>query len=416
MSIEHCRLALGDYELNFGSPHDQPTLVPSRQLEPLLDVTRRFPGLSPTTASAPADTLASRQDISVAVHLHAYHLETVGELLHALQRSMDSCTLFISTDSHHKAGQLELLLSGHPWACQQRSQLRVTVNAGRNVVPLFVDLFDELRSFDVVLHLHTKQSQESTLGASWRESLLSSLLPGRSATLELMHSLARYPQLGLVLPPPPALLRPYLNWGENYALAQLLCRRHLPSRPLHHDAALVFPVGMMFWFRPAALDIAAAMVQDLGSPPLEPLAWDGTPLHAIERLLCHCCEASDYAWAYTGCASDSSNALPSAHQRPTLSVWESLPVHYAQAVSLLAAEQRNLLNENGRLLEQHAAIHHEMDVLQRHCKNVEHLARQTQTQSLREVELLRQRIEALQQSFSWRLTAPLRKTLDLIKR
>jgi len=59
----------------------------------------------------------------------------------------------------------------------------------------------------------------------------------------------------------------------------------------------VFPLGTMFWARPAAL----APLWDLGLQPAdfppEPAADDGTVLHAIERLLPAVCEATGHGWA-----------------------------------------------------------------------------------------------------------------------
>jgi lipopolysaccharide biosynthesis protein len=46
-----------------------------------------------------------------------------------------------------------------------------------------------------------------------------------------------------------------------------------------------FPVGTMFWARPAALAPLLALGLKWDDYPVEPLGYDGTMLHAMERLL-----------------------------------------------------------------------------------------------------------------------------------
>ena len=45
-----------------------------------------------------------------------------------------------------------------------------------------------------------------------------------------------------------------------------------------------FPVGSMFWMRAAALEPIVALGLDWADYPPEPVAYDGTLLHALERL------------------------------------------------------------------------------------------------------------------------------------
>ena len=71
--------------------------------------------------------------------------------------------------------------------------------------------------------------------------------------------------------------------------------------PLHFD----FPVGAMFWARAAAL--APFLDSGLGPAdfPKEPLPVDGTPLHALERLISLVAEHQgfEFAKSHLGAAS-----------------------------------------------------------------------------------------------------------------
>ena len=52
----------------------------------------------------------------------------------------------------------------------------------------------------------------------------------------------------------------------------------------------------MFWARPAALEPLWGLGIGLDDLPMEPVAYDGTILHAIERMLPSVCEASGFGW------------------------------------------------------------------------------------------------------------------------
>ena len=85
--------------------------------------------------------------------------------------------------------------------------------------------------------------------------------------------------LGIIIPEDPHLE----GWEQNLNIGtELAARMGIPlPLPNHFE----FPIGTMFWVRPAAL----APLLDLGLTeammPAEPLADDGTILHALERLI-----------------------------------------------------------------------------------------------------------------------------------
>ena len=152
--------------------------------------------------------------------------------------------------------------------------------------------------------------------------------------LALRQQFHNNPSLGVVMPQPPDLIRPYLNWGMNFELASQLA--HGMGVRLHCDAVLAFPAGGMFWARPAALAPLSKSLGSLETLPPEPLAVDGSSLHAIERLVAHACEASGHHWRLA------CEASPAASIASSLSVLTSQPEEFQQATSLLALHCRQL--------------------------------------------------------------------------
>ena len=136
------------------------------------------------------------------------------------------------------------------------------------------------------------------------------------------------------MPQPPEFIRPYLNWGSNFELAQRLA---VPlSSPIRRDAALIFPAGGMFWFKPAALAPLVECLNTIGELPPEPLAVDGSSLHALERLAPHACEASGHHWKLF-CEK---TTIPATTPAASLSVLAPQTEVYQRATALLAARFR----------------------------------------------------------------------------
>ena len=397
-------IACGDLELNLAHPHGSPTLVPSSGLEQRLDLR-----LDPHWTAEAGN--GNNADQSVAVHLHVHYLDTLEPLLEALRRceeGLSGSDLWVSTDSSAKASAIRSAIEASAMhQAFRRIQLRVCSNRGRNLGPLLSELWPELSGYNLLLHLHGKRSVESDLGQSWRQELLATLLPDSPTLLGLRHSMARNSQLGLVMPQPPELIRPYLNWGTNFDLAALLAEQL--GRPLHRDAVLVFPAGMMFWCRPAALAPLAGLCQGLPELPPEPLAVDGTSLHALERLVVHSCEQAGFRWR-----------LLCQHHEPSgepadLSVWPTQPGAYLQSTALMAARLRQEY-EQRRCTETNLAQCSEQ--LARHIATADEQLRAADEQLKAADEQLRtlitrvaerdQRLEAMSSSLSWKLTRPLR--------
>jgi len=171
----------------------------------------------------------------------------------------------------------------------------VVSNIGRDIGPMLqltktMDIF----KYDLLAHVHTKRSVAlgGETGIKWMEFLLEHLLGPEGSFNVIMAEFERESRLGLVFPEDAN----NVGWTKNKALAIDLAERldvngAVPSQP-------EFPVGTMFWARPLALkqlfDAASVLIHEL---PSEPLRYDGTMLHAIERLLPSICISAGYSWA-----------------------------------------------------------------------------------------------------------------------
>ena len=108
----------------------------------------------------------------------------------------------------------------------------------------------------------------------------------------ILSEIHKDPDLGLVFPDDPGCL----GWTDNRSQAEALASRlGLPPLP----ESINFPVGTMFWARQGALSKLYELGLTWQDYPDEPLGYDGTMLHAIERLLPQICLASGKRYAVT---------------------------------------------------------------------------------------------------------------------
>lgn len=218
--------------------------------------------------------------LRAALHVHAYYVDELTSIVARLQANVSRPTVFVSVGDAVSEAEALRQLSGY----DGESEVRIVPNLGRDIGPLLTEFGPELiRDFDVVGHVHTKRSvglQDATLVERWKtftaENVLGGPIGGAMMDLQLAE-FEKLPQLGLSFPADPYVT----SWNKNRPQAQRLAGRlGLDDLPDAFD----FPIGTMFWMRGEAL----APFVDLGlgwaDYPAEPLPYDGTLLHALERL------------------------------------------------------------------------------------------------------------------------------------
>jgi len=214
-------------------------------------------------------------------------------MLARLEQNQLQPDLYLSFSNPDLEPALQRILQQH----NRSASLHPVPNRGRDIGPLLTELGQELdERYAFHGHLHTKKSVliAADTAQHWREFLLTNLLGDRQQPMadRCITALQEQPDLGLIFPDDTGCI----NWSGNREQAQQLADRlGLPPLP----EAINFPVGTMFWARRGAL----RRLYDLGLQwhhyPEEPLGYDGTMLHALERLLPLVCEASGFHYAVT---------------------------------------------------------------------------------------------------------------------
>ena len=345
----------GDYELSLNGACGAPTLRLGLDLESHLSLALHYNTVAPKCSH-------------IGVHLHCFYMKECEQILESLYSSFPPLDLIVTTDTLAKKAAIEFLLSKYinaPWS--QRLEVIVVANLGRNVIPFLREGMNFLKSCTVALHLHTKRSpQHKDFGAYWLDTLLQDLIGNTRRVNAIISQFEENPNLGMVMPRSRRLIRPDTNWGANFDIASMLVQSIWPSRKLDKMAPMVFPAGMMFWFKPKALEPLVGAPQALGSIPIEPILDDGTVLHAIERLITHCCEISGMDWALLNYANDSgleTDIVDNTNDKQ-ISVWQPEPEAYMQGIA-------NLFISHGKLRLGFDELSRERDQIAKHRDSLE---------------------------------------------
>jgi len=233
------------------------------------------------------EVLSSEETISfipsstrIALHIHAYYPDLLPDMLARLNKNRVRPDLFVSVPTKPASAEVEKYLKAYPGKVVE---MQVVPNRGRDIAP-FLTAFGSrfLDQYDFVGHLHTKKTdsiQDSQMGEVWRVFLLENLLGGKGNMADMiLGHMAADPSIGMIFPDDPNIV----GWDKNLSYAHKLGKQ-LGINEFPEN--FLFPIGTMFWARVKALAPLFERNLDWQDYPAEPLPYDGTILHALERLL-----------------------------------------------------------------------------------------------------------------------------------
>jgi hypothetical protein len=215
-------------------------------------------------------------NFNYAVHLHLYYIDLAEEFNEYFQNLPQGFDLFITIIDHEETNYIKTKFKN----CGA-SNIDVTVvqNIGRDSGPLLFDLKDKIlnNKYEVIGHFHSKKSVSTNndMGNNWRKYLLENLIGDKNISKSLL-SLFNDKKTGLVF----AEDRHYMDIGKNKKYINELCK--MMNIPYINETPL-FPLGNMFWARVDAIKQLFYLDKNRILQP-EPIPYDGSYMHAIERI------------------------------------------------------------------------------------------------------------------------------------
>ena len=233
-----------------------------------------------------------------ALHAHFHYPEPAEDFVRKLAVNEVRCDLFLTTD---ESGKAQLLHEATSHYRRGDVHIRVLPNRGRDIGAFLAAFGEDIATrYALVGHLHGKRSvtaggrNDPGLGERWREFLWQNLLGDRHPMMDIViERLAADETLGLVFADDPHLV----EWNTNREIGERLAARMEITAPL--PPFFDFPIGTMFWARTNALMPLLDLKLGWDDYPPEPIPYDGTILHALERLLPFVARHAGYRFATT---------------------------------------------------------------------------------------------------------------------
>ncbi|WP_025564770.1 rhamnan synthesis F family protein [Psychromonas sp. SP041] len=222
----------------------------------------------------------------IAVHLHLYYFDLAEHFATYFSCLPSGFDLFVTVCESDIEDKVQAAFSN---IGANKVEVIEVENIGRDVAPFFISLRNKVykQGYDIVGHFHSKKSNDVDQGTGdrWREYLLTNLI-GSKETINDIFKPFEDDNIGLVF----AEDCHNVDFGKNKTFSDTLC----DAMNIEHLAtATLFPLGTMFWAKPQAL--APLFELDLESYlQKEPLPYDGSYMHASERLVSHVVSQSGY--------------------------------------------------------------------------------------------------------------------------
>lgn len=181
-------------------------------------------------------------------------------------------------------------------------------NKGRDVSSLLVGCAPYVYQYDYVCFVHDKKTTQIKPycnGEAFAYKCFVNNLASKEYVQNVIYTFENNPRLGLLTPPPPNHGDFYQivgsEWASNYENTLSLAYKLNLRSHIYHTKEPIAPLGTMFWFRPEALKSLFDYGWTYEDFPQEPNGYDGTLLHAIERIYAYVVQHEGYypAWVMT---------------------------------------------------------------------------------------------------------------------
>lgn len=240
----------------------------------------------------------------VALMMHLYFPDLIEKSLKYACSMPEGCDIFITVPDEKMN---ELVTEAIAKLGQFRKKTVITIeNRGRDVSSLLVGCAPYVNDYDIVCFMHDKKTTQMkpyALGESFSYKCFENNLGSREYVENILYTFESKPRLGMLMPPPPNH-GPWWNvlgceWFGNFENTEKLADKLKLCCSIERDREPISPLGTMFWFRSKAMKKLFDYGWKYEDFPKEPNDYDGTILHAVERIYGYVVQDSGHYCAWT---------------------------------------------------------------------------------------------------------------------
>ena len=224
----------------------------------------------------------------IAVMMHLYYVDLVDYCIEYAKNVPEGTDLIITTPKKEIISKVKKMNLKRWFSNVKVIEIE---NVGRDVSALLVGCAPYVNNYDYVCFVHDKKTTQIKPycnGEGFGYKCWENNLGSRAFVNNVIATFEREPHLGLLTPPPPNHGHFYQivgsEWASNYTNTISLAYQLGLNCKIDGTKPPVAPLGTMFWFRPQALRTLFEHNWKYEDFPKEPNHYDGTLLHAIERI------------------------------------------------------------------------------------------------------------------------------------
>jgi tetratricopeptide (TPR) repeat protein len=218
---------------------------------------------------------------TICVHLHLYHTRLADPYLRKLSHLNIPFGLLVSVpQGESEVYWRDRVSEAIPTAVVE---VKAVPNRGRDVMPWVCIFASRIKNYDLMLHMHTKASLQSSKAILWNEFLLDNVCGTPTVVYSILDLFERDADLGLVYPPYFFSLKRQPNWDGSREVCQSLYARLFSESP--PACCPDYPAGSFFWARTQYLKPLLDLGLSEADFPAEEGQTDNTLAHAVERII-----------------------------------------------------------------------------------------------------------------------------------
>ncbi|MDD6036166.1 MAG: rhamnan synthesis F family protein [Lachnospiraceae bacterium] len=224
----------------------------------------------------------------IAIMMHLYYADLVEYCIEYAKNVPEGTDLIITTPKQEIISKVKKMKLGKYFKTVKVIKIE---NVGRDVSALLVGCRPYIYNYDYVCFVHDKKTTQIKPycnGEGFAYKCWENNLGSKEYVKNIIATFESDSHLGLLTPPPPNHGQFYQiigsEWASNYTNTISLAYQLKLNCKIDGNKPPIAPLGTMFWFRPKALKTLFDYGWEYKDFPKEPNYYDGTLLHAIERI------------------------------------------------------------------------------------------------------------------------------------